>query len=246
MAMNGVQLCARFSLATNRLRYCGPSDADALLYRTIVDGAELEQSRAALERFEALGPYLRAIAEKHGLKPFDYEVVEAYWIGNKLLDGFTREEFRGILSAFVRRGIPRPVAERLSASLPPHPFPHHAFHVTFVGVGAVSGKVPTSFENMEMCRPSWGRVIEIGNRFVVVARPVLAVRDGRLHLGTPVIERREVDPRVVPEFAVGDTLAFHWGWAATVLEPEQHQRLEAYTRAAFEASSQALRGLTLP
>ncbi len=245
MAMNGIQLCARFSLATNRLRYCGPSDADGLLYRTIVDGVELEKSRAALERFEALGPYIRTIAEKHGLEPFDYEVVEAYWIGNKLLDGFTRDEFRGILSAFVRRGIPRPVAERLSASLPPRPLPHHAFHVTFVGVGAVSGKVPTTFENMEMCRPSWGRVIEIEDRFVTVERPALAVDDGRLHIGTPVIERREIDPRVVQEVAVGDTLAFHWGWAATVLEPEQRQRLEEYTGAALDASSAALRSLGL-
>ena len=243
MAMNGVQLCARFSLATNRLRYCGPSDADALLYRTIVDGAEFERSRAALERFEALGPYLRAIAEKHGLEPFDYEVVEAYWIGNKLLDGFTREEFRGILSAFVRRGLPQSVAERLSASLPPHPLPHHAFHVTFVGVGAVSGKVLTTFENMEMCRPSWGRVIEIGDRLVTVERPVMAVDDGRLQVGAPVVERREIDPRVVREVAVGDTLAFHWGWAAMVLEPGQSQRLEEYTGAALETSSAALRGL---
>ena len=96
--MNGIQLGARFSLATNRLRYCGPADAEAHFLRTISEGTDSEATADALSQFEALSPYLRAIAAKHGRDPFDFDVVEAYWIGNDLLDSFTREDFRAILA----------------------------------------------------------------------------------------------------------------------------------------------------
>src|SRR3989304_5557246 len=86
MEMNGVQLCARFSLATTRLRYCGPEDADSILYQTVVKATDTGAARTALEKFEALLPYLEAIARKHGLDPFDRDVVEAYWVGNELLE----------------------------------------------------------------------------------------------------------------------------------------------------------------
>lgn len=240
--MDGVSLAARFSLQTNRLKYCGPADAPPLLYRAIVDGTGLPEAGKALLEFEALEPYLSAIARKHGRSPLDREVVEAYWLGNRLLDDFTRQDFRGILDAFARRGLPRATVDRLSSRLPENPIPHHAFHVTFIGVGVVTGRVPTTLENIERCRPSWGRVLRVEDRLLSLARPGLVLEDGRPRLGPATDVTVEYDPAVLPGVGPGDSVALHWGWPAKVLEEDELANLEKYTRIALDAApSPALR-----
>ena len=238
--MNGIQLCARFSLATNRLNYCGPAGADRGLLETILTGEGAEASARALRKFEALEPYLEAIAAKHGRDAFDHDVVEAYWIGNELLEDFTREDFRGILDVLQHRGLPRAIVARLGAHLPERPLPHHAFHVTYVGVGAVTGKVETTLDNMEMCRPSWGRVLSVDEGTLAVEKPSLAVDGGHLQLGDPHRAAYDFDPRFLPGVGPGDWVAFHWGWPAVVLEPAQMARLREYTARSLEASNAAL------
>ncbi|OGS64269.1 MAG: hypothetical protein A3K59_02265 [Euryarchaeota archaeon RBG_19FT_COMBO_69_17] len=238
--MKGVELCARFSIATNRLNYCGPAGADDLLARTILGEGDEKAAAKALAGFEALEPYLTALAAKHGLEPFDHDVVEAYWLGNELLESFTREDFQGILDVLHRRGLPRGIVARLGAALPERPLPHHAFHVAFVGVGAVTGKVATTLENMEMCRPSWGRVAEIAEGKIVVEKPSLALDGGRLRLGPEARAAYDYDPRFLEGLGKGDWVALHWGWPAMRLEPAQLARLREYTMRSLEAASEAL------
>lgn len=238
--MQGVQLAARFSIATNRLRYCGPEDAEPALFRTIVGGEDLEPARHALLRFEALEPYLQAIAAKHGRDVLDHDVVEAYWIGNRLLDTFTREDFRGILDALVQRGLPPSMAGRLAAHLPDHPLPHHVFHVAYVGVGNVTGHVETTLPNMEACRPAWGRVNRVEGGSLQVEKPVLRLEGGRLGIGPAVEETVAYDPRFLPGVTVGDAVALHWSWPALVLEEGQVANLKEYTDRSLEAANAAM------
>ncbi len=238
--MDGVPLAARFSLATNRLQYCGPADAAPLLYRAITQGKDVTEARRSLARFEALLPYLEAIGAKHGLDPFDHRVVEAYWVGNDLLDVFERSDFVRLLAAFARRGLPRSVAVRLGERLPDHPIPFHAFHVAFVGVGAVTGHVPTTLANMEACRPSWARVERVGERVLALRQPTLVAQGGRLDLGPEVESDRPYDPAVLDAVRAGAFVAVHWGWPALVLSPTQRTAIESYTRRSLEAANQAL------
>ena len=238
--MQGVQLAARFSIATNRLKYCGPADAEPALFRTIVEGQALEASRTSLLRFEALEPYLTAIAAKHGLDPLDHEVVEAYWIGNELLDDFTREDFRGILDTLAHRGLPRSMAETFAAHLPQHPLPHHTFHVSFVGVGNVTGHVKTTLPNMEACRPAWARVLRVAKGTLDVDKPTLAYARGRLGIGPPVRETLAYDPRMLPRVRKGDHVAVHWNWPAVVLRNGQLASLKTYTDRSLDAANEAL------
>ena len=69
----------------NRLGYCGGDDNRALydyVVASAVDGGLTE----LLGRFSGAMPYLRLIARSIGSRdPFDPRVVEAYWIGNDLL-----------------------------------------------------------------------------------------------------------------------------------------------------------------
>jgi len=241
--MDGVSLAARFSLATNRLNYCGPAEAEPALYRAIVSGTGDAEARTHLAGFEALWPYLEAIGRKHGLDPLSEPVVEAYWIGNDLLDSFDRDDFLGILTALTRRGLPRSVAERLAAHLPTRPIPHHMFHVAFVGVGAVTGHVPTTLANVEACRPAWATVFGRSAERLHVMRPVLAVRSGRLGWDTPQSARLAYDPRVVGEAEVGRDVVVHWGWPALVLSPAQLTALREYTERSLAAANEALPAL---
>ncbi len=244
--MQGVQLAARFSIATNRLKYCGPADAEPALFRTIVEGKDLAASRNALLHFEALEPYLTAIAAKHGLDPLDHDVVEAYWIGNKLLDDFTRDDFRGVLDTLTRRGLPRTMADAFAAHLPERPLPHHVFHVSYVGVGNVTGHVKTTLPNMEACRPAWARVLRISKVGLEVEKPPLEYVRGRLRLGAPVRETVAYDPKVLRGIAAGDHVALHWNWPAVILTDGQLTNLKEYTERSLSAASDALADLRAP
>ena len=238
--MDGIALCARFSIATNRLQYCGPRDAEPALYRAITEEAGLERAREALSRFEALNPYLEAIATKHGRDPFDREVVEAYWVGNDLLDAFDRDDFRRLLDSLVRRGLPRSTAARLSELLPEHPLPHHAFHVAYVGVGEVTGHVETTVRNMEACRPAWARVVEVTGSHVRVRGPVIGTTGGRLTLDDEAERTLPYDPAILPGLGPGDTVAVHWSHPALVLSTAQAQALQEYTSRSIDAANEAL------
>jgi len=237
---SGVALAARFSLPTNRLRYCGPDDAQAPFVRAITEERDLDAARDALLKFEALEPYLAAIAAKHGRDPLDHDVVEAYWIGNRLLDDFTREDFREVLDALHKRGLPRSVATRLAARLPEHPLPHHAFHVTFVGVGAVTRHVETTLPNMDFCRPSWGRVVRVGGGTASADRAAMRLDGARFGLGPAERIEFDVDTRFLSGLAVGDHVALHWSWPALILSADQLERLKDYTIRAFASASEAV------
>lgn len=241
--MDGDALCARFSIATNRLGYCGPADSEVALYRAIVTGRGDPESRRRLAAFEALEPYLRAIAERHGLDPFDRKVVEAYWIGNELLDDFPAPDFRRLLSALERRGLPRSISQTLSDHLPEGAVPHHVFHVAFVGVGAVTGHVPTTLENVEACRPRWGTVESIGADRLEVRGPALTLRAGRLLWASEFRESVAWDPRVLPGLSVRDRVALHWHWPALRLSEEEGRRLVAYSERSIAAANRALPAL---
>jgi hypothetical protein len=238
--MNGIQLGARFSLATNRLRYCGPADAEGHFLRAISEGSDFEKAANALSQFEALAPYLQAIAAKHRRTPFDFDIVEAYWIGNDLLDSFTADDFRAILAELGKRGLPHSIVARLSSHLPDHPFPHHAFHVMFVGVGAVSGKVETTLENMEKCRPGWGRVDHLEDGRVVVNKSRLLLDEGQLRLDEPEPSVHPLDPRLLPAVDPGDWVALHWGLPVVILTGTQRERLASYTARSIDAANGAL------
>jgi hypothetical protein len=244
--MNGVQLGARFSIATNRLQYCGPAEAAPLLYQAITSETGHAEAARALAGFEALMPYLEFIADKTGRPPFDAEVVEAYWIGNALLDAFEREDFLRLLRALTLRGLPRSAAQRLADHLPSRPLPHHLFHVAFVGVGMVTGHVPTTLANMESCRPAWAEVLEAKEGRLRLRGPVLAFQGNELGWGPDQERSLPYDPKVLPGIQPGDSVTVHWGWPALKLSSTQRETLEKYSQRSLEQANESVRDLRRP
>ena len=110
--------------------------------------------------FEGAWVYLELIAEASGISdPLDSRVVEAYWVGNGLLDDVDSEWFLAQLRARFRGqtggqwagGIPAAAAKVV---------PHHAFHVfaiyPWVGLLDRGNDVPRSI--LDQCRIRTGVV----------------------------------------------------------------------------------------
>ena len=82
----GPLMFVRYAYPPNSLGYCGPADFTAFreyAVAGVVDGGLVQLAQA----FAGAWPYLELIA--HGCDisdPLDQRVVEAYWVGNELLD----------------------------------------------------------------------------------------------------------------------------------------------------------------
>ena len=103
-ARRGPLLFARYAYPPNALGLCGADTPRTLLEygdAHASDGGLAELART----FEGAWPYLELIAGANGLAdPLDPRVVEAYWVGNELLDRVRPGRAR----AARRRPLPRP------------------------------------------------------------------------------------------------------------------------------------------
>lgn len=236
----GVELCTRFSYITNSLCYCGPKGAHEMFlqYAKSKEKKKEEEDnvRNELLRFEGLPPYLQAIAEENHLDPFDEKVVEAYWIGNELLERCSSETCKKVIRKLMQRGLPESLGKRLIEEMPEGMVPHHNFNVFYVGVGNTSGKVPTTLQNMDNCRVSWGKVLSIEPGSLIVETQTLTEEhEGNRENKKVAIKEGETKTAVylkefLPDVEHGDVVAMHWGFAGMKMTEEQRSSLEKYTK----------------
>jgi hypothetical protein len=244
--MNGPQLFLRYAFQPNLLGYCGGEDSRALLDYGLdgrVDGGLLELER----QFEGAYPYLELIARANRIAdPLDRRVVEAYWIGNPLLD---RVDMGALHRSLEERFRDRSGAKgwaTLGAKAPDGARPHHSFHVleVFPRVGLMrSGAADHVLETMEQCRIRWARVVSAEGANLTVEVEPLVLRDGMLTLGErrrETVLRRVDGGGFVDGAAPGDWVSVHWGWACDTLTPTQRRNLTAYTRRHIELCNRTL------
>jgi hypothetical protein len=235
----GLLLFARYAYAPNRLGYCGPGDHEALFGYLTENRVDEGLSRLA-GQFEGAYPYLRLIAEANGLgDPFDRGVVEAYWVGNRMLE---RVGPAPLFNSLRERFGPRMDARAFSwmtAGLADGTRPHHNFHVfdVYRRAGLMrDSRAAVAVERMDACRVSWGRVLLVDGAEVVVQRPPLVLSGGKLALGAPVPVRalRRIDGRgYLDEFRQGEAVSLHWNWVCDRLAPQALRELVRVTRRAI-------------
>lgn len=221
----------RYAFMPNRLLYCGGDDNRAIFDYALADVREPPLD-AMLRKFTGAMPYLTLIARSNGIAdPFDDRVVEAYWIGNELLDGV---EVRGLydsLRARYGKQLPTKLMDLVASKAPAGARPHHNFHVFDVWrtVEHLAGDAVATMDN---CRISWGTVRAVEGAEVLVERRPLALSAGKLTLGEPQQERATrlfEGQGFVLAVAPGDVVSLHWGWVCEVLTARQMQALERYT-----------------
>jgi Family of unknown function (DUF6390) len=214
---------ARYAFPPNELGYCGPDGADALL-RHAATGSDATVVSLRAPAFDGAWPYLEVIAAAADLDdPLDPRVVEAYWVGNDLLDAVDpgrlltalTERFAGQVGGFWKRVTPAM-----------GPRAHHSFQVfaVYPWVGMLGGASPVPLSVLDSCRIRWGTVVGVDGDHATIASSPLVWRSGALCLG----EEREERVRwslggeaLSAGLGVGDRVSAHWDWVCDRLSPAQ-------------------------
>lgn len=239
--LGGMLRFIRYAFMPNRLRYCG-GDENRTLLEYASAGVTDPDLTPMLRRFTGAMPYLELIARANGIAdPFDRRVVEAYWIGNELLEHVeVRQLHDEMLARFGSRLTGR-MREIVLGKAPAGARPHHSFHV--LDVHSRVGQLEHSMETLDGCRVSWGKVVAVEGAQLVVDRPPLELRDGKLVLGEARRERvlRQLDGHGFADAAaVDDWVAMHWGWVCEVLPLVERQSLERWTKHHLAIANQTI------
>jgi hypothetical protein len=228
----GALLAARFSFMPNRLGYCGPEENRAMLDYL----AEQHSDRGLehiLSRFAGAFPYYSFIAASNGIRdPFDERVIEAYWVGNSLLEQVRLEDFQAHLTQRFERRVPTRLLRTVLAPVPAGARPHHNFHVLNMSVRTGHPETPHTVAAIDECRVSWGRVVAAdGDHLLVERRPLVRSGDDLvLGPGAPRRVLRRFDGKtLLANAAVGDVVALHWGCACLRLSARRVRALMHYT-----------------
>ncbi|MCX6773242.1 MAG: DUF6390 family protein [Candidatus Micrarchaeota archaeon] len=248
--MEGTEISARFGLPPNSKKYCGSSGFAGTFsaYLKRKDPANLLALKHALTHFHAHYSYLkliakcsstwrdggaglRRIASANGKKPFDPQVTEALWLGNRLLAKVKKTELqRLMLHDFCGKGmLSAKRAEMLAAAMPDGFVPHHSFHVLYIH--SITDVVPPTVSTSDNCRVSWGKVITTEKNAVIVKTQKLVRVKGKLAL-LPAVKKWKTSCAgimLLPSVKRGDLVAAHWGVAVMKLTKKQSGALEKAT-----------------
>jgi len=237
--MSGLKLAALYGLIPNTLGFCGPQKLkqQKILKNFLLNKASSNQARNILKQFEAASAYYRLIAKSNQIKNiFDARVVEAYWIGNNLLDKVKIKDLRQLIAKqFSRPGLlSKDEAARKAQKIPVNSKPHHSFHVMVLG--SITGRVDFNkkTELKDTCRVGWGRVekkLKAKNKklkIVVNFQPLTGIN--KIKIGAPKEKILIWDKKLLPELKEGNWISFHWDHALQILTPENIANLKKYTQ----------------
>ncbi len=231
---SGLLLFIRYAFMPNHLGYCGGNDQE-VLFEHATAGQPDPRLASMLAKFSGAVPYLRTIAAANGIgDPFDPRVVEAYWLGNGLLDRVEAADLYRSLEERFGRQLSGAVRAQVLRKPPQGAKPYHLFHVLDVYRHLESQEI--GMAAMESCRISWGRVREVDGR------PLVEVA-GKLALGDPRPERvlRSLDGRGFADDVVpGDWVSIHWGWTCEVLDARRLANLERHSAAHLALANQTV------
>ena len=225
---------ARFAYPPNALGYCGPPHPELLL-GAASEGTAIRELTGLASRFEGAWLFLELIASSNGIgDPLDPRVVEAYWIGNSLLERVpTADLAQQLESRFERRAghdlSSATRAARLGGA------PHHSFQVFAVYPWLAllrDGKEATPLNVLDRCRIRWGTVLSVNGDTATVRDRSLAFRSRQLVEGPERIEdaRRSLDGvGFTEDLMAGDAVALHWDWVCQRLTAAAVQRLRLWT-----------------
>jgi hypothetical protein len=231
----GVLLFGRYAYPPNVLGYCGPDHAHQLLEQVSAKAADVELRRLA-RGFEGAWPYLELIAAAAGIQdPLDERVVEAYWVGNSLLDRVGPRLMGASMEERFKDRTGRSWG-RLADAIPLGAVPHHSFHVfaVYPWLGLLrEGKFDEPMRVLQNCRIRWGKVRSVnGDSAVVMSEPL--VWDGRvLLLDEPRAETVRVGADglgLAGTLVPGDWCSMHWDWVCERLTPRRLTALTSFTK----------------
>ena len=240
----GALLFARYAYPPNALGLCGADEPRTLIEHGdagVADGGLAELART----FDGAWPYLSLIASSNGIDdPLDRRVVEAYWVGNDLLDRVRPDDLARHVDDRFRGRIGR-AREHVTDVVASGAVPHHCFHVfaVYPWLGLLrTGIVDEPLRILDQCRTTAAVVQTLsGDSADVLARPLCW--DGRrLALGDPesrTVRHRSDGLSFVRALEPGDRVSLHWDFVCDLLSPRAELALAQATRRALAAVNHA-------
>jgi len=243
--MDGILRCSRYAFGPNRLHYCGP-DANSEIKAYIDNGVHDPGLEAMLRGFRTMYPYLKLIAEANRIRdPFDDRVVEAYWIGNRLLEEVER---KALYFHLEEQGVKDRIGSRsfslLEDKIRHGAVPHHSFHVLDIWKRTGNLEHEHTLESMDSCRISWGKVLAVdGPKITIETEPLVLLPGNSLALGAPTRRTvtRALESRTdIEQLAPGNLVTVHWSVPCEAVTEDQVSMLRKYTLRHIALANQTL------
>jgi len=193
-----------------------------------------------LKEFQTLYPYLEFIARANGIRdPFDERVIEAYWIGNQLLENITKSELYNHLidKIELKKRLNIKLLRQVVNKIPLGARPHHNFHVLNIGKRTGNLDIMHTLNTMDLCRISWGKIKKVNWPNLEVEYQPLVVREDKIGLGEMIdakILGQIKDSGFIKRPKIGDWISFHWNFACEVLSDNQVNNLKKYTQESIQ------------
>jgi hypothetical protein len=239
-ASPGPVVFARFGYPPNALGYCGPADPAGFL-GAAAEGTDLATVSALAARFDGAWPYLQLIAACNGISdPLDARVVDAYWIGNPLLEQVPALALVAHLDERFERRAGRGFFSVAEAALLGGAA-HHSFHVfaVYPWLGLLrAGMDRAPLVVLDQCRVRWGTVLAVEGDLAVVSSRALVLDGHVLAEGPERVEQVRASVDGVgfgQDLVAGDRVALHWDWVCERLSPNALARLTTWTRRTLQA-----------
>jgi hypothetical protein len=233
----GAITCARYAFAPNYFHYCGPEtggEFGAYVSQSLADGKMVEH----LTKFETLYPYLVSIAQANNISdPLDKKVVEAYWVGNLLLNKVKPQETFEALTEGQKldKCLSQKELEWLYPKIDQRARLHHSFHVFNIFTRTGHRTVAHTVETMDQCRIGWGKIM---NEKLEVESQKLEYIDGKLKFVNSV--RQLINPVNDLKLEPGDWVSFHWGFVCEKITKGQLQWLSKLTQYHLDLANQTI------
>ncbi|SBS77855.1 conserved hypothetical protein [uncultured Mycobacterium sp.] len=239
-ATGGTEMFAHYAYAPNQLGYCGPPETASLR------SGSADIVRAAAARFSGVWPYLQVLSRMTGIAdPLDYRLVESYWLGGGIAAELDPGDFAAELLAVIgpRAGH---YWSHLTADLASEAAGNHCFHV--FGVYPWSRLLGRGMDEhplhvLDSCRITWATVLSREDDQVDASCRRLTWDGRALELSEPEARRLDVwsdGYSALPDVAVGDEVAVHWGRVCGRLMPDQVRMLEESTARQLRATNHRL------
>lgn len=112
----GLLLCAKYSVAPNYFGYCGPDENKSLVDH-LKENVGDKEVQSILSEFETLYLNLTLIAKENKIADvFDKRVVEAYWVGNELLQSVSSRHYAYLLNE--KFNLEKKLGSKISVNFP--------------------------------------------------------------------------------------------------------------------------------
>ncbi len=225
--MDAIGFACRYSFITNKLDYCGKTGAFTELLDYIQAPKKEKQEKVCelLSSFFGLHSYLQLIAESNKKNWLDFDVLEAYWLGNNLLENIRHREFQRTILSLQNFGLPRDIAEKKAVFLPRNLLPQHSAHVLHVNF--ITQKLAPIEKNLSNCLIQWAQVQ--GQKFDgrIIAKGI------ELFSQNNEFVLREKNKLLQNPFSLQaekrDFVSVHWNNAIALLEEHQLENLKKFT-----------------